>query len=682
MLKNTLLVLSLCAGCCLTCSPYIEPVEVSPFLQEFQSNLLIDSPAESCNNINAVCMDEAGNVWAATACGIWVYRDSCWKEEPFFAGKAVKGIHFDEHNVPWVLWGDEIFAKKNGSWHKQEAKPLDVLEHIEKSFIGENNTLWVGTPEGIFISTPEARTKQLGNYLVFLPNQAIHTTATGDVWIGFRGGAVCFDMQGIRTLYTGENGLPYEDIRCIASTNDAIWFGTSRGAIKFTLDGAWKYYASKRWLPHDQVNDMAISADGTIWIATSQGISKIEARNMTLFEKTRIYEDIIEKRHNRHGLVSGSRLLSPGDLSTNMLVDNDNDGLWTSIYLAAECFRYAVTRSDEAKQKAIRSYEAMERLERINGRSGFVSRSFIEVEKFRETGGEWHLSADKKWMWKGDTSSDEIVGHYFAYTLFYDLVAEDDYKNRVSALVERITDHILDNNYCMIDLDGLPTRWAVWCPDSLNTPSWFIEHGLNSLQILAFLRAAYHVTGKERYLNEYRNLIENYGYAQNMVNQKIMFPGEINHSDDELAFLPYYTLFSYADEQEYVPIFRQSMERSWKYEAPEKCPLWNFIASFALQRSLGLEDAVESLERYPVDLITWTIQNSQRADMRIDPRADRFNNPQNLTVLPPDERPAMKWNGNPYQLDGGGGGYGEDDGAAFLLPYWMGRYHKFIVESE
>jgi len=33
----------------------------------------------------------------------------------------------------------------------------------------------------------------------------------------------------------------------------------------------------------------------------------------------------------------------------------------------------------------------------------------------------------------------------------------------------------------------------------------------------------------------------------------------------------------------------------------------------------------------------------------------------------------MKWNGNPFVIDGGAGGQGEDDGAAFLLPTgWAG----------
>jgi len=50
--------------------------------------------------------------------------------------------------------------------------------------------------------------------------------------------------------------------------------------------------------------------------------------------------------------------------------------------------------------------------------------------------------------------------------------------------------------------------------------------------------------------------------------------------------------------------------------------------------------------------------------------------------LPADERPLGKWNSNPYRLDSSGEGRSEDDGAYFLLPYWMGRYYGFIEEPS
>jgi hypothetical protein len=90
------------------------------------------------------------------------------------------------------------------------------------------------------------------------------------------------------------------------------------------------------------------------------------------------------------------------------------------------------------------------------------------------------------------------------------------------------------------------------------------------------------------------------------------------------------------------------------------------------------DESHRTLERIPMDMIEWTVQNSHRIDLKLRPEKDRFNRSQLAEVPPPDERPVAKWNSNPYRPDGGSGGSGEDDGAYFLLPYWMGRYHGWV----
>ena len=49
----------------------------------------------------------------------------------------------------------------------------------------------------------------------------------------------------------------------------------------------------------------------------------------------------------------------------------------------------------------------------------------------------WRPSADGKWLWKGDTSSDEITGHYYGYLFYYDLVADEAEKLHVAQHVQR-----------------------------------------------------------------------------------------------------------------------------------------------------------------------------------------------------------------------------------------------------
>jgi hypothetical protein len=469
-----------------------------------------------------------------------------------------------------------------------------------------------------------------------------------------------------------------------AESPTLVWFGAREGAIRFNRDSSsLEYFHGQRWLPDDHVT--AIGFDGSAtWLETAKGFARIEYRRMTLEEKSRDFVARIQARHNRWGLTADSRLDVPGDLSTNQTVSSDNDGLWTAMYVAAECFRYKVTGEADARENARRGMQAVMRLEAITGIPGFPARSFIKVgEETQPAHGEWHDTPDKAWRWKGDTSSDEIAGHYFVYPLYYDLVAAEDEKPLLRRAIDRITNHILDNKYQLIDVDGERTRWGWWGPDAIwEDPD---ETGLRALLILSHVKVALHMTSdraaRARFQAAYDDLVSNHRYHLLTRNQKTMVPGAINHSDDELAFLAYYPLLQYETDPRLLAVYRHSLERSWRIERPERNPLWNFIyAAGSAAKEFDRAPSLRTLQEIPMDQITWSVRNSQRQDVAIDSARDRFNRIQGLTVLPHDELPLWKWNENPYRLDGGDSGRAEGDGVYFLLPYWMGRYHRLIDE--
>ena len=49
-------------------------------------------------------------------------------------------------------------------------------------------------------------------------------------------------------------------------------------------------------------------------------------------------------------------------------------------------------------------------------------------------------------------------------------------------------------------------------------------------------------------------------------------------------------------------------------------------------------------------------------------------------AIPIDENFVDHWNHNPYELSSGGAGNYVADGASFLLPYYMGLYHRYVVQ--
>jgi len=358
--------------------------------------------------------------------------------------------------------------------------------------------------------------------------------------------------------------------------------------------------------------------------------------------------------------------------------------VWTSTYLAAECFRYAVTKDPEAKENAIRTFEAMARLETVSGISGLPARSYAMVtdsvvQSRSPHPKRWRPSPDPKWQWLDDTSSDEVVGHLFALPLFYDLVADNTMKQRIKILMQQLMDHIIDNDFRLIDYDGKPTRWGIWTPDSLNhSTNWAYEKGLYSLEILSFLKAAVYITGKPKYEKTYRQLIEKHHYAENILQAKKYGPFENSHSDDILTYFPYYSLSRYARQDEYWPLYQKSLERTWRVSQSDKMPAWNIIASIVLQKDCDLGIALEQLQQYPFDLIDWSMNNSHRWDLQEDPMVDRGGDKQATQPIPISESGISRWNTNPRKFDTGRNGTREETGTYFLLPYWMARYHNLI----
>ena len=106
-----------------------------------------------------------------------------------------------------------------------------------------------------------------------------------------------------------------------------------------------------------------------------------------------------------------------------------------------------------------------------------------------------------------------MMGYFF----YYELVADKKEKQVVATHVSKLVDHLIRNNFNMIDIDGTHTRWSVWSPDNLNRdPEWMPDRYQNSMEVLAFLKLAYYMTGNGKYQQHYLRLINEEHYLENM----------------------------------------------------------------------------------------------------------------------------------------------------------------------
>jgi hypothetical protein len=464
----------------------------------------------------------------------------------------------------------------------------------------------------------------------------------------------------------------------MAIASDGVrWTAAARGLYRDRTE----YFAGKRYLPDDDVLALLPDASRGMWVRTRTGVSHIELREMTLEQKAAQFEERVALRHDRYGMVADSHLAKAGDLTTNQLEANDNDGLWTAMYAAAECFRYAVTKDPDALARAHRAIDAVLFLEEVTGIPGFPARSYVKKDDPRPQDGVWHWTEDKLIQWKGDTSSDEIVGHFFILSIAFDLLDDPALKPRLATAARRMMDHITAHGYNLVDVTGKPTTWGKWSPEYF-AGDGKSDSALNALELLSFLKTTYHLTGDAKYAAEYKKAAIDMKYAAQAA-RYLELRVEINYSDEELAMLSFYPFFRYEKNPAMLAPIRRALDQWWQNCRRENNPLWTYIYGIGRPGpKVDLTSALSTLEHIPMDLISWKVVNSNRTDVVMDQELDREHERQARRLLPADERPVMKWNGNPFVVDGGNGGYSEDDGAMFLLPYWMGRFLGVVPASR
>lgn len=567
------------------------------------------------------------------------------------------------------------------------------------------------------------------------PVKAVTVDESGALWFASPQGVGRFDGKEW-TLFEGKDGLPYNDFTCAAAGPGGVWFGTTFGAIRW--DGEdFRYRQGLRWLPNDEVRDIAVASDGSAWIATAGGVSHIRFIDMTLAEKAKYYEDLIDKynRRTEFGYVLEASFDEAGNLnSPHHNHDSDNDGLWTCMYGAGECYAFAATGDPKAKERADLAWKAMRQLMVVTqggsnpAPKGFIARTILPTDGENPNSGgytiegqkekqkddklwkvidpRWPTSEDGQWYWKTDTSSDELDGHYFFYGLYYDLVADEETKKVVREHVRDLTDHLINNGYQMVDHDGKPVRWARYDPEEMNgSMNWWVERGLNSLSMLSYLCTASHITGDPKYREHMKILMDEHGYHQNLMYPKAhMGAGTGNQSDDEMAFMTFYNLMKYEPDSELRQRYAFAWSHYWRLEEPEMNAFFNFAyiagcKDVTVKTGFGeypviprsqdwLDESVESLLRFPLDRFNWRHDNSKRTDIIPLPSWSHLTDerrPRHMgyrpdgNVIPVDEQYFNHYNYGPWNLGGGSGGGNElGSGTVFLLPYYMGLYYGFV----
>ena len=689
----------------------------------------------------SIILDKENNVWIATSAGILMKKNglSNWtspfptaengpafcvavnKEGDVFMGNW-KGMYRYKNNTLQFLHGTDgpiasICAATEGIY---AAGPKGIWLYNNQSFVPMKNIvgrsvrkiisdgakgLWVATDVGLYHCTPAGSKHIIDTSLLlsaYVKGLAFDSKNT--LWAGGLGGVNILQKEKRIRVIRSADGLPTRFVNCLATAaNGTVWVGTDVGIARFAENGSHSLLFSERWLLDDQVNDICFDAAGNAWVATAKGVSAIMKNKMSLATKQNYFYDVLMKRHIRAPWIAGQcQLLVPGDVNSWQADDDDNDGEFTGNYLTMEACRYAATKDPDAREKAKKAFHFLKQLEEITGGDGYFARSIVPVSwgdrvhdgnrtystqelaeemviepRFKPVETRWHLSADSQWLWKGDASSDEWCGHMMGYYFYYELAADAAEKILVRNHVARLADHLIANDFNMMDIDGKHTRWSVWSPSKLNhDPEWQPDQFQNSMEILAFLKLAFYMTGENKYQENYLRLINKEHYLDNMARVTSQNPAWFIYYDVTMqAYL--YPIFLHCEKDpKLLAFYKQHIDEWMIHRVNDKNPLINFLYSYATQKPTELKASVDFLTDTPLDLVDWHIDHTKREDIKIV-HQPVLSDQQVNELPPPSIRQVVRWDKNPW-LAKGGSPVMEREPVFWLLPYWMGRYLNMI----
>ena len=387
----------------------------------------------------------------------------------------------------------------------------------------------------------------------------------------------------------------------------------------------------------------------------------------------------------------------------------ENDGLFSGLVMAAQAYRYAVTKDPAAREVLATLLEGERMRMDITGVPGLFTRQLIPpgieglacpsdpmmyVPSPEKRGNKWvrigqggcaevadaqgafhatsHCGLQRfaGWCFLDNISQDEYIGHVFALGAVARVVDDPELRGKAVEMLDQIGDHLAAHDMAFVDWDGRATQWGKMYPGAPgDTPGYLAVLGMSFVATAGDPAPAW-----EHHFDQIDQWTGADGCGANWNNLSMLAAS-------------FYMLLSAepdaARRATYRDAFAQSLvaplgtsrgilaQRNAWYDL-----LW---AAHAEQPAYAaVEDAVCQLRQFPRS-------NHQvaRDTASLAPEACLGRQDESLAATPfpiADRCSAtFAYWGNPYERSSC-----TDEPTiirqpgSYLLPYWMGRYHGFI----
>jgi uncharacterized protein (TIGR03437 family) len=324
--------------------------------------------------------------------------------------------------------------------------------------------------------------------------------------------------------------------------------------------------------------------------------------------------------------------------------DCGDSALWTGAYLAAEAFRYNVTKSADALNnvrgalaglKALTDVTGDNRLARCMATANSPYAVSIASQEASNT-----IHQNPPWIWVDNTSRDEVVGAFFGLGAAFDLVNDSTVQSDISALATRLLGFVTGHE---------------WTPNNDLGNTFLLRP--EELQMLIVV--ARHVNPSIQVSAPPLSLPIDVGVQFDIASNSSYFKFNLD-------FMTFYNLVRLGKDSSFLHAYQ--IVRN--YTASHQNAFFDVIDR-ALQGPNSTRDAEARML-----LDEWLLRPAR------DPYVDLTHtvsvcgseacSPVPVPLRPPTD---FLWQRDPFQLTGGGSSTVESPGIDYILPYWMGRYY-------
>ncbi|QXU42058.1 two-component regulator propeller domain-containing protein [Pedobacter sp. D749] len=190
---------------------------------------------------------------------------------------------------------------KNGKWSNINKAKIKELPSNRVTYAKRDskNRIWIGTFSGTVMIDENGKATNFENTSTVLKGKCITSMAedeNGNLYFSLyeferkekgkvnndEGIAISYANGIIKQFTTENSGMPFNHTNCVVydKNENVIWISTDRaGLIRYDLKDGWENYHNENSdIPTSYISTMTLDEKGNLYLATRQGLVKIEKR--------------------------------------------------------------------------------------------------------------------------------------------------------------------------------------------------------------------------------------------------------------------------------------------------------------------------------------------------------------------------------------------------------------------